>query len=175
MQNVRAIVLCPGPSLKTWLPRLDAICTGASMIIGVNRAIEAYPCDYACSIDPFDHRKEYNAQGNPKRIITLAAKEIHDSQGITMNYGLVLDARVHDFPNEKEIAWTCASSVAAMIAAVIMGANQIHYYGRDMEGVNDFTGDEGLNRHLARWERESLYFDMTQRWLGQKGTSITIY
>ena len=175
MQNVRAIVLCPGPSLKAWLPRLDAICTGASMIIGVNRAIEAYPCDYACSIDPFDHRKRYNAQGNPKRIITLAAKEVHDSQGIAMDYGLVLDDRMHDLPNEKEIAWKCASSVAAMIAASIMGATQIDYYGRDMAGVNDFAGDAGKNRHPARWERESLYFDMAQRWLNQKGVSITIY
>ena len=61
MERSRAAILCPGPSLAR-VTREFLAGEGYGLVIGVNRAVQALPCDAWVMLD--DHTFEMGMSGN---------------------------------------------------------------------------------------------------------------
>lgn len=134
---MKAIVLCPGPSLSQYTPQ------PAAVTIGVNRAVLFQKCDWLASSDyPFLRDYEF---GYPVKLFTNQDTKLHRAQ-TRFTEVLHKEALFHKYP-PAETSWTLLTATSALILAAHLGATQIDVYGADWKGTQDWDGHEyGANQ-----------------------------
>jgi len=179
MERKRAAILCPGPSLAR-VTREFLAGEGYGLVIGVNRAVQALPCDAWVMLD--DHTFEMGMSGNGVIGRPLLVCNPHDWRRITKRISAEQAAEFRVFhPQEidvdrKRARWHTWSFTAAIAYAHHAGARQIECWGNDWAGESDWDGyfKEGVQqRQPERWEREKKVFDALVETLNELGTTVT--
>lgn len=157
-------ILCPGPSLlKTFN---DAM--AYDIRIGVNRAAEAFRCDYWAALDVFSPTIS-SPLGSP---FWFCCPE---------NYRTCTEAdpsllRMPHYSDEritlpKSLNWNWYTYPAALALAYDLGATIIDVYGNDASGVVCFDGKAFPSQHRtdARWKREASAVELVVSYIQSKG------
>lgn len=155
---MKAVVLCPGPSLADYKPE------PCDMVVCVNRAALAHECTTWASLDyPMIRDNGPNILGNPS---LLTQKQTAADLGLKAG-------RLERFPSIVTVqdieptypmrivdhGWWYVTMGAAIVYCVWKGAKEIKVYGADWEGKADFDGTmAGENREPARWDKERKLF-----------------
>lgn len=186
---VRVSILSCGPSLDLFEGDAD------SLLIGVNSAIEAHPCDIWCFMDPNvfgdstpdepwpwgifthepleDHYDELDPETNMLVTRLFDETKFATAKGCRWWYREDMDFR--GFPEGVEDVWRRFTVGAALMLAYMLGATEIRCYGCDMEGEKDWQGCEGrreTDRNEMRWMLELEMWDLIVGWLGQRGVTV---
>jgi len=140
-------ILCPGPSLAGFLarPPLHDVC------IGVNRSVEAWPCDWWAFAD-HETFGLFEPLGHP----SIA----------TTDQAAILGAR--KFPDR----WQHYAMHVGMVLAEHLGAGEIVAYGADLQGAADWDGTLRNNRERYRWDNERHKLDHLVAWLAAEGVEF---
>lgn len=133
-----ALLSC-GPSLPRW-ESVDR--SGFAAVVGVNRAVAKYPCDWwsvgdaECfwSVEPIGSPRLWTHDATIRRI------------GPT--------DRAATYHRDEREPWTIFSSPAALLLAPLLNATSVVCFGVDMAGTTDWDGTERGNRTETRWTRE---------------------
>jgi hypothetical protein len=169
---VRIAILCPGPSLKvTWSWRKGTY----DLIIGVNAAVEFWPCDWWCVGD-------WEALTWYKRSPNIGICSIRDALRHVREKTIALK-----FPWEslQMISWEDLaihqrfSSIMALGLANTLGATRVDYFGDDKAGNTDYTGQIDPLRSTAgpagndRWGDERAQLALALEWARQQGLEVS--
>lgn len=162
---MRAAILCPGPSFQSFLDQPDL---SYDMYLGVNRAAEAYPCDWWVFGDQkcFDM---YTPIGFPKiftrRKWTAIERDRHvNADAYQWTNFPILDNR------HPQLTYTMNIAIGV---AVWLGAKAITIYGCDWKGIEDWDGTPftGPYRSDQRWKNEEHAYNIIVRWCGKLGVT----
>lgn len=194
--TTNAVILCPGPSLAAFLaepPERD----GSTVVIGVNRAAEVFPCDWWCAADheTIGGMRPMSGPGGRPRLCTqqqaiVLAHEKWPECGFVQP--MILPANVRTFERlgqetdcPLKSGWTRLSMLAAMVlaenlmrggGALVAEARRIDLYGCDWIGLMDFDGTTPrgaeVGRSDYRWGNERAHFDRVAAWLRGKGIEV---
>jgi len=178
-------ILCCGPSLAEFLERP----VRHDLVIGVNRAACAHPCDvWAFGDDQTFH--VFRAKGNPLLLTNrntdrrlgrrpdFAAHHGWDHRNEayvdalrTERVVLLEDLNV---PLPGRYDETTYTSLVAIAYAIERGARRIRLYGCDLEGTCDWDGKEtlGPNRTPSRWRHEAARLSEAAAWARERGILI---
>jgi len=167
---MKACVLCPGPSLSRQVGR--PLREKYDIIIGVNRAVEAFECDYWVALDTrtFGMTK---VVGRP----VLVTNALHYRKMCTESP----EAREFRHLDPKTIVprklcpgWSTKGLLAAVAVAHAKGAEEVDCYGVDWEGTADFDGKTfpGQKRTAKRWQKETRLFSKLAQILAKRGTTV---
>jgi hypothetical protein len=178
---MKVAILCPGPSIRFF--RGGAY----SQLIGVNRAVLLYRCDWWAVSDrqiifqAFDDGIDYQ----PK-IFTRSDNKKHmaaSGRPVVREYFNQCHKKWYEDPDlkprfqnvgEHKCNWPLFTATAAIVLAKRLGAKQIDIYGADMRGTRDFDGfeGEGYNRTEDRWDTERTILNRLTAWMADHGTTI---
>lgn len=143
---MRAVILCPGPSLAlaTSLPR-------RSILMAINHALDhklAADADWWVALDLWQWPLPKHA---PLCGMVTSSGAIAEGQGSRVPYLL------EDFRQCRGARPTATTLPAALWWAAHVGAREVELVGCDMVGDTDFRGVAAGNRTRDRWqlERES--------------------
>jgi len=162
-------ILCPGPSLAGFLarPPLHDVC------IGVNRSVEAWPCDWWAFAD-HETFGLFEPLGHPSIATTdqaaiLGARKFPDR----WQHFAVLRLE-SDTPNRwpADPGWRHYSMHVGMVLAEHLGAGEIVAYGADLQGAADWDGTLRNNRERYRWDNERHKLDHLVAWLAAEGVEF---
>ena len=168
---MKACILCPGPSLMCLVgtdPR-----SRYELIVGVNRAAEAFQCDYWVALDTCTFGMT-QALGHPV-LVTSAAHY----RKMCLQWPGAADFESLDpktlASHKLAPGWTTKGLLTAIVVAYAKGAGVIDCLGVDWEGTEDFDGKTfpGQVRTAKRWEKEARWFDILKTILGKQGVSVT--
>lgn len=182
MQHRTIAILSSGPSLLKFDPseRFD-------LRIGVNRAATVHACDWWVAGDEqaiWRHTKDPDAErqglviGHPG-VFTLSpawAAVMHGDRALFDSFREWLN-----WDSDKPRAlcppteWDCWSAGAAIVLAAYLGATELHLFGYDMAGEQDFAGynDPGRSRYNPiRWERERRIMPVLLDWIAGRGCRV---
>ena len=165
-----AAILCPGPSLAGMLGR--PFRQEYDLLIGVNRAVEAFECDYWVALDVRTF-----GMTSPLGTPILVASRRH--------YKRV----THEWPEARRFqhldhhslkvpqltsTWTTKGLLTAIVLAFTRDAQVIDCYGVDWAGVQDFDGKTFPKqiRTPKRWEKEAQQFEQLRTALGERGVMV---
>lgn len=187
----RAVILCPGPSLSGFLaePRER---DGSTVVIGVNRAAEAFACDWWTAAD-HESIGGMNPVGSPRlctpqQAIVLAHGKWPDSARVQR---LIHPSNVRSFERlgqETDCPLKNGWKTLSMLAALVLAENlmqkgaegsdlRIDIYGADWAGTLDWDGYAGpgveVGRSAYRWKNERTHYDRMEAWLKAKGVIVT--
>jgi hypothetical protein len=125
-------------------------CGSDALFLGVNRAVEAWECDYWCAID-WKTIDEGKPKGKPEIITVISAKQRLRHE-VCKAYGT--PACDGDMP-PRDTGWQNYSALLAIAAAYDMGFEWIEVYGADMKGVEDWDGQKvgRVRRSESRWDK----------------------
>lgn len=164
---MKAVLLCPGESLRA----LDAfpLC---DVSMAVNRAaLMLHGLDWWAASDyPTirDHRERVTAPN-----LLSIQQTIADLGDRLKQFSRVMayeDTGAYCPPELKADTYT---ATRALVALAFMGATEIHVYGADWKGTQDYDGKEaGENRTVERWARESFLWEGIVEWLSGKGVEV---
>lgn len=171
---MRVALLSAGPSLhKSYDPAVPY-----DHRIGVNTAVQFYPCDWwACAdshrwIEIFDAGVigkprvfQIDAQRDRTQCFEFAKFEQYQWTG----WDEVFEA-VGANP-----LWMSNTGPAALVLAAWLGATEIHCFGVDMAGHLDVTeviDDSTRHRNPPRWEKERKAWDEIVAWLTDRGVKV---
>jgi hypothetical protein len=168
-QQVKAAILCSGPSLPLFADR-----DGYDIRIAVNAAVRLFRCDYMAMLDmPSPELHRYCGSNKPPVITTLqeytnmlTACPWLKEHGVWAIDQITLD---------RSLEWTIWTSTAAIAAAAHMGCKEIDCWGMDLSGRDNWDGppaEYAENRSAERWHRERIIFDRLQSILGSAGVCI---
>lgn len=174
MGAVNAVILCPGESLSPALPALrDGRIAAPSFIIGVNRAVQAYPCDYWCSMDAQPYR-EIEPQGKPKYIIRHdQLRKLEDHELPNLERAAVIKKRMEGYPSGVDYSFF--SILAAIAFAAANGATEIDVYGSDWNGCRDWDDrahPKPHRRNEKRWIKEKKLYNELTDYYAKKGVTV---
>jgi hypothetical protein len=163
---MKVAVLCPGPSLKkTWNPK-----NPYQVILAVNRAALV-------------QQPHWWVAGDWMYLKDTAAKPITGYCTIRDVVRILEDGTL--LPKERMpakfecVAWEdlpfqrSFSVVAALGLACHLGARDVHVYGDDKNGANDFDGWVGYNRGHSRWEEETAAMNAGIDFLNTRNIIVT--
>ena len=147
--KTKAVVLCPGPSLKEFAGR-----NGYGLVIGVNRAGNVEKCDYLVALDP--HTPGWcDLRHRPTLVCarTVRDEAILDCEAVKHLPFLELSK---DWLGPGAPKWWTKSLTTALVLAFVKGADAIDCYGVDWQGIEDFDGftDARQKRGRERWKKE---------------------
>lgn len=153
-------VLCPGPTL------LDTFCGGYDLLIGVNRAVLAVPCDWWTFYDPRVWRK-CHPKPEP-RIFT--SRDMAGALGIENCLTYEVVKRKHG----DNCFWRKFSATSALVLACYLGADHIDMHGAGMVGDKDYDGttDPSNHRTDGRWCKEAAILQSVIEHLNERGTTV---
>lgn len=172
-----AILSC-GPSLKTFLEKP----VKHDRYMGVNRAVEAFPCDCWVGLDPYTF-SSITPQGRPVIFTSDNVDARHPIAGgtIVRRDGRTF-AKVKGLGTLGSTPWRKWSGVyALMVGALVLGAKRLTLYGYDMAGHQFWDGMPVYRRSFqpqpqmmesVRWRHERLYFDSVVEWLIRRGIEV---
>jgi len=161
-------ILCPGPSLAAFLerpPMHDAY-------IGVNRAVEAWPCSYWAFADhetfgmftPLGHP----TIGTTDQAAMLAARKWPDRW---QHFACICERDMNTrCPTDP--GWRHYSMHVGLVLAQHLGARQIIAYGADLEGACDWDGTRREARNKYRWDNEKHKLGHIEAWLAGEGVEF---
>lgn len=172
-----ARILCPGPSLARSAAELRQHGDHGT-IIAVNRGSTFMPYDWLVAGD----RHAYTwrlpdgrwAIDPPRRgVVTFAdtarwlhARADHEARRF---WGL----EVHQWEDLPTCGCLLQWSLqAALLWAYSLGSREIHVYGCDHRGTQDFDGIASDGRDDDRWSREGDALTITTMWLSQRGCMV---
>lgn len=129
----RAAILCPGPSLKAaWAWRKGSY----DLIIGVNAAVQFWPCDWWC-VGDWEALTWYNQ--TPKVGICSIGDALRLAWAKQIPVKIPLE-RLQQVAWEELPIHQRFSSIMALGLAAKLGATVVDYFGDDKAGDADFTG-----------------------------------
>lgn len=159
---VRAAVLCPGPSLTAFAGRV-----GYDLVIGVNRAVGLFPCDYWVMLD--DHTFDIaHPIGTPRVLCPRdqwAKVSRRTANGAAKDFKVLAPEDVDGTLPRRQTPWHKWSATAAIALACHLGATEIDCWGMDWEGTADWDGDTRPFhcRDEARWHNEQKSFRIMEQ------------
>lgn len=176
LPSLRAAVLCPGPSMvQTFAGKTRRY----AIVIGVNRAVCAYACDYWVMLD--DHTWDLAHENGRAPIGTptvmcdasLWRKVQNRARPAAERHNLIVPADVK--VPMRPVKWHTWSATAAVALAHHLGARSIDVFGMDWEGVQDFDGftHQRNSRTDERWRREQACYLDLQNLLAESGSTVT--
>ncbi len=168
-------IISNGPSAQLFSER-----HAFDLIIGVNKVVQQYRCDWWCfydaktfaDIEPVGH--PYLAMNHlvPQAITDLcpqAIEKFKTAAGRTLFFDT--DICIPDWPIDAD-KWCCYSGLAALGIAYHLGAKTITVFGADMCGVLDCTGFEFKPRTIERWQRERELWNMLVDRISRTGVHV---
>ena len=189
---MRVAILSCGPSLRS------ADFGPFDMSIGVNSAVENFPCDIWCACDhnvfadcepmePFPWgvwtlgpiRPQF-VEMDPKTE-TMVTRVIPESRYLMLCNARHWDKRDYEFNgfegfgNRSPIIWKRFTIISALMLAYMIGATKIDVYGHDMLGDRDWKGKPGRrpsDRDAERWRLEREAWDLVVNWIGDRGVQV---
>jgi hypothetical protein len=145
---MKAVIFAPGPGLSAFPTD-----TPRDVTLGINRAVNAVPCDYAVILD-HEAWPKVQPKGKPIWVCLF----IQHDEGIekgnqSADYPWV-DIQSIRFP--RPILWSVYSTTAAIAMACHLGATEIETWGVDWNGCTDWDGkySSELGRSEDRWRCE---------------------
>lgn len=140
---MRAVILCPGPSLAaiTALPPHD-------VLLAVNRAMDhalAKTAAWWVALDLWGWKLPLHV---PTEGMVTSRAAISEGQAEQVPY------RLEPFDQHPRAIATATTLPAALWWAVHLGATEAELVGCDLAGTRDFLGSEGSKRDTERWDRE---------------------
>ena len=197
-----AIVICPGPSLATWIDPAagpDAALTAAEHVIGVNRAVRAVRCGWWAALDV--HTIGWVAeQGGPLGCPGLITSRQTHVQAVKRYPRAAAGRPWIEFrerirlgaTNEEELAigWRTRSALVAAVVAAWMACGRrltaspdgdqtkpsklVRVFGCDLEGTADFDEftHKKQKRDPRRWKKEAGIWGDVTARLAERGVRI---
>lgn len=184
---MKAVVLCPGPSLAKF--------TGCEhLTIGVNRAglnkqvgpsyaetlgrISGFACDWWAATD-YPLIRDYQALGKPK--LFTSRQTANDIKGKFDHLFSGIAAKEDIGVPFNEVPWTIYTATSALVLAYHLGATEIEVYGCDFAGVADWDGhsyqwkgnEAWRTRGGAKWDAQAANWKKTVEFLAGKGVTVT--
>lgn len=170
----RAAVLCPGPSLASWLPRLRGGGEGEfDLVVAVNRTAKEWPADYWAILDA-ESFTDVTPVGTPELVIpekqykrlTRLVPDVGERFNVHLREALACPPR--------STFWHQWSATLAVVMAWNVGARRIEVFGADLAGTADFDGVtlERHDRDARRWRRERGAWLLTSTWLRSDGVEV---
>ena len=166
----RAAVLCPGDSL------LEYSGDDYDLVIAVNRAVNAYRCDYWVCLDSWTYKEMADPIGRPTIVCRKAIRE----QIEAMHDGMQLVQLDFSNPDDIDLStegakWPQFGSTISVALAVSLGATRIDCYGIGLTGRKDFDGftDKRQRRTKGRWRVERRIFEQFIPWLESRGVEVS--
>lgn len=163
---MKAVLLCPGPSLS----RLDAV-PPCDIAAAVNRAACRFACDWWVATDyPLIRDWRGAVLGTP-RLFTRGGtwRDIAHRGWFDATKATTTDDLACPVPH-----WSDKTATATLVLLASLGATQIDVYGSDMTDAPDFDGftQKGTDRTAARWSTERATWDEIAAWLAGRGVSV---
>ncbi len=148
------------------------------LVIGVNRAVLAVPCDVWCFLDWhvwLDYRPP--AEEGVPAILTTRCCQSHLAR---KGQGEALARNIRAFVDDIDAVpvnacnWRTYSAQAAMAYAYQCGATVIEGFGMDLHGVADYDGHESdkNGRTARRWTAERVIMTDLANWLNDHGCAF---
>lgn len=164
---MRAVILCPGPSLARYL----AAPVGADLTIGVNRAAEAVACDWLAAID-CGVVAQMPIKGRPALFTSAKtwSRALADGAAPSRFEEILLHEEIQFTTScPASPGWKTFSITTALVLAEFLQATEIELFGADWLGVADWDGsvppEAAHTRSDARWGAEKHKFGHVLRWL----------
>lgn len=178
---MKAIILCPGPSLSC----LDVELFRApdEIVIAVNRAALAYECHVWAATDSpliekigdqvLEHQR-CGKRGTPALLSTRVSLDTLADRGWRWPGRVDVVERMRDWA-PPDLQYGRFSACSALIYAAWRGAGEIVVYGADWSGTADYDGVQGgRSRSDDRWRDESqVWLNRLVPWLASRGISVT--
>lgn len=169
---MNAAILCPGPSLNDWP---DATWANHNLIIGVNRAVLRFRCDWWAAGDWPMVKK--HALGYRVKLFTTPATYSH-LLGLTQ-FRDRMELHSYDeaatFLHPTEWRWNGKTATAALVLAAWQGATQIDVYGADWTTAPDYDGVmfPGTDRSASRWiSEQDVWYRLVEKFAAD-GINVT--
>ena len=157
---MKAVVLCPGPSLPSTWPDADS---GADVVIAVNRAA-SFGCDWLVAYDGSALRANYQHAKVGCLSLGTGAKWLRH---LKRHPEVLADGEI-EMP---DVAHTFSINGALALAAHL-GATEIEVHGDDKVGRAYFDGALGNSTSGGRWTRERVAQDVVESWLAARGVTV---
>jgi len=168
----RVAILSAGPSLGQSIIR-----PGYDLTIGVNSAVEVFPCDWWCFADVATAIRVrpcvmtgsiFTSETEWSRLDGLAVWRKDELSGYQVEFFERVE--IPGFVNSK---WHTYSVTAALALAAHLGASEVDVYGHDMAGAVDHAGhDMRFTRTDARWEIEGRIWSLLCARLARDGVEV---
>jgi len=149
-------ILCPGPSLPRFWLRPVRLPAEYDMTIAVNRAAEAWPCDFWAYQDE-------------------VAAQIFEPLGLPKHFDAIQTMAAQTIWNISLPDVHLSSIAGALFLAEIKGARIIDVFGADFRGTADWDGPPKYkpNRNAERWARTRKSFNSACERMRARGVTIT--
>lgn len=163
-----AAILCPGPSLPTFPGR-----AGLDAVIGVNRAVGAFECDYWVFSDA---EVPQIAQPLGRPTIVCDRHLVRGFRNSPLAQHPYIDREAAGPIANYPIRWCRYSATSALVLAFGLGAKEIRCWGIDRQGVTDWDGTlpPGARRTEDRWREEASIWSQVVDHLAAAGVSVTL-
>lgn len=177
--NARFAVLCPGPSLaRTFLHHLPEVAGSYGLFVGVNRAVEAFPCDW-WAFNDVQAMSFIMPQRRPN-IFSLATTKKLVFEDVRLREPAFRHQWLDDLECNsdcpRDLEWRQYSMLMAIVLCEKFGAGHIDIYGCDWSGEDDWDGPDRApvrgGRTPYRWSNEIHYFSRLEGWLGGRGVTV---
>ncbi len=168
---MKACVLCPGPSLMNM--KGTKFHDVYDIVITVNRAAEAFPCDYWVALDTRTFGMT-TPIGHP-----LLVTSVPHYQKMCLQWPEAKEFKYIDYRSlaDHKLApgWSTKGLLTAVVVGYAKGATVIDCYGVDWKGTEDFDGKTfpGQKRTEKRWEKEARRFETLRKILEKRGVFVT--
>ncbi len=160
---MKAAILAPGPSLSL----LDAP-PAADILIGVNRAILRFPCQWLAAMD-YTTLKQLHREG-----ATMPSLFTREATWANVKHKF---GPFPQFITTDQIAipvprWALKTAPAALVLAAHLGASEIEVFGADWAvDAPDYDGFliDGTERDQKRWDDEAAIWNDVVVYLAERG------
>lgn len=179
---MRAAVLCPGPGLELYPGRLFHDARGGGgydLVIGVNRAVLAYRCDWwsVCDIESIE---DIDLTYDVPIFTTRSNCDRNKSSDMNHRWNRLKKRFYEDpefAPARNQFGWSTYSATAAIVLAFNHGCQRIDEYGSPLGGDTDHDGHT-LDRYYRadeRWRNERSTRARLLRELRREGCRVKRY
>ncbi len=159
---MKAAICCPGPSLNL----LDAP-PAADILIGVNRAILRFPCQWLAAMD-YTTVKQLHREGATMPSLFTREQTWADVKHKFGPFPQFITTDQIAIPVRR---WAFKTAPAALVLAAHLGATSIDVFGADWTNEPDFDGQliDGTQRDEARWNDEAGIWNDVVIYLAERG------
>lgn len=171
MRSPRSIaILGCGRSLNAWL----AAPVSHDVVIGLNRAASAYPCDYMVFTD-HEAFQWYPPMGTPILCTSaVALTRLQPHRGIGRYQKITHEQIAGDAL--EEYFWRNLSVTVAVVLADHLAGTELHLHGVDCVGIEDWDGarpPRPAGRSNHRWQNEEHRLGHLLAWAIKRGMDVT--
>lgn len=174
METLKALLLCPGPSLARFAPGPGEL--AMKLVVCVNRAALKFPCDAWAALDwTIVKAHGHDVQGSPVLITSGDTPRLLDRVGVKWRGQEVFPADLFAYVPHV-VNYVLFSATTGLVFAAMRGAKEIDIYGCDWQGTLDYDGvTGGQTRTPFRWDSEKLIWAATLEALKAKGIEVRLH